>query len=230
MYNSENNIRSEDISRCNLILSEFGIYVGYDSGTDIYPTIKVYKKVLTDTSYELILLDDIEFKIEFLVSGGEKRLDFIFSNLDISEIKNTFIFQKNLPSYEKLDINPNLVDIDFDISSKKLSIFGKISNIIGYLVVFLRSYDLSQKVWGFDGSDELFLPKFNIGDHVTTKNDVLEMRVIGYSLGNNGDLLYKCLEIESEFPNVVSEIGVDSLQYSRSHKIEQIINNLPNNQ
>lgn len=230
MYNSENNIRSEDISRCNLILSEFGIYVGYDSGTDIYPTIKVYKKVLTDTSYELILLDDIEFKIEFLVSGGEKRLDFIFSNLDISEIKNTFIFQRNLPSYEKLDINPNLVDIDFDISSKKLSIFGKISNIIGYLVVFLRSYDLSQKVWGFDGSDELFLPKFNIGDHVTTKNDVLEMRVIGYSLGNNGDLLYKCLEIETEFPNVVSEIGVDSLQYSRSHKIEQIINNLPNNQ
>ncbi len=225
VYNSENNIRSEDISKCNLILSEFGIYVGHDSGSDIYPTIKVYQRVLTNTSYELVLIDDIDFKIEFLVSGGEKRFDFIFSNLDTSEIKNTFIFQKNLPSYEKLDINPNLVDIDFDRSSKKLSIFGKISNIIGYLVVFLRSYDLSQKVWGFDGSDELFLPKFNIGDHVTTKNCVLEMRVIGYSLGKDGDLFYKCLELETEFPNVVSEIDEESLQYSRSHKIGQIFNN-----
>lgn len=230
MYNSENNIRSEDISRCNLILSEFGIYVGYDSGSDIYPTIKVYKKAMTNTSYDLVLIDDIDFRVEFLVSGGDKRFDFIFSNLDISEIKNTFIFQNNIPSYEKLSINPSLVEINFDRPSKKLSIFGKISNIIGYLVVFLRSYDLSQKIWGLDESGELFLPKFNIGDHVSTKDCVLEMRVIGYSLGNNGDLLYKCLEIESEFPNIVSEIGVDSLQYSRSHKIEQIINNLPNNQ
>lgn len=225
MYNSENNIRSEDISKCNLILSEFGIYVGHDSGSDIYPTIKVYQGVLTDTSYELVLIDDIDFKIEFLVSGGEKRFDFIFSNLDTSEIKNTFIFQKNIPSYEKLNINPTLVEIDFNRSSKKLSIFGKISNIIGYLVIFLRSYDLSQKVWGFDGSGELFLPKFNIGDHVTTKNDILEMRVIGYSLGKDGSLFYKCLELETEFPNVVSEIDEESLQYSRSHKIGQIFNN-----
>lgn len=223
---SENSIKSDDITRCNSILSDFGLYIGYDSGSDIYPTIKVYQKILTNTSYELVLLDDIDFNVEFLVGGGERRLDFILSNLDTSKITNTFIFQKNTPSYEKFNIDPSLVEVDIDRSINKFLISGKISNIIGYLTILLRTNELSQKVWGFNNGEEVFLPKFRIGDLVSPKREVFEMRVIGYSLGPmENELLYNCLIPDSRFPEVISLMSEGDLQYSRSHKIGQILNN-----
>lgn len=224
---TENSIKSDDISRCNLVLSDFGYYISYDGGTDIYPTLKIYQKKLTNISYDLILMDNFDFEMDFFVEG-EKRLNFILDNLNFSEITNVFFFQKNLPSLEKCRIDPNLVKTDVDYMSGKINISGKMSDIIGYLTIFLRTYDLSEKVWGVDEFGiEKFLPKFKIGDLVSPKNERTEIKVVGYSLGKKGEdceLLYNCLSPDSKFPSIISLMSGDSIQPSRSSKIDQILN------
>jgi hypothetical protein len=223
MVYSENNIKSEDISRCNEIFSPLGYYIGHDGGTDIYPTIKIYKKLITDTSYDLILTDNIDFNLEYKIEGGNNRFGFIFENINLSEITNAFLFQESTPSLEKTQFDPKGANVDIDRSLLRVKISGKISSVIGYLVVLLRSEDLSQKVWGFDDSGlEIFLPKFSIGDLVSPIGENVEMKVIGYSLLQD-KLGYNCLIPDSKFPTMVSQMKENNLRHSRSYKIDQIL-------